>query len=50
MLLCDHSQRVLLSECDLSPQWEAAKPVSASEDSIAPVAKWASGRNGPVEA
>jgi len=31
------------------PQHETAKPVSAANDSIAPVAKWAGGRNGPVE-
>ena len=31
------------------PQQETAKPVSAANDSIKHVAKWAGGRNGPVD-
>lgn len=38
---CKHMRRYF-------PQQEAAKPVSSC-DSIAPVAKWAGGRNGPVD-
>ena len=38
---CKHMRRYF-------PQQETAKPVTA-EDSIAPAAKWAGGRNGPVD-
>ncbi len=39
---CKHQRRFF-------PQQETVKPVSASEGSIAPVAKWAGGHNGPVD-
>ena len=39
---CKHMRRYF-------PQQETAKPVSAANDSIKPVAKWAGGRNGPVD-
>ena len=39
---CKHQRRFF-------PQQETAKPVSVANDSIAPVAKWAGGHNGPVD-
>ena len=39
---CKHMRRYF-------PQAEASKTVSAANDSIKPVAKWAGGHNGPVD-